>query len=114
MDEQTLFKLSLIISLTGLLLLMFISDSIEIKKYDIKDINNKLLEKTVKVSGIITRVTETPGLYIFDIRDKTGTITAIAFKDGFVNLTKNEQVEIEGKIVKYKEKLEIQVEQIVT
>ena len=114
MQEPALFKLSLIISFIGLLILIFISDSIEIKKYNIEDINNKLLEKEVKVSGIITRITETPGLIIFDIQDKTGTITAIAFKETFINLTKNQEIETQGKIQKYKDKLEIQVDQITT
>ena len=114
MDEQTLFKLALIISFAGLLLLIFISDTIEIKKYNIKDINKKLLNKQVKVSGTIERVTETPGLVIFDIKDKTGIITAIAFKETFINLTQNQHIEVEGKVIEYKDKLEIQVDQILT
>ncbi|MFH1592923.1 MAG: OB-fold nucleic acid binding domain-containing protein [Candidatus Woesearchaeota archaeon] len=114
MEERSLFKLALIVSLTGLLLLIFISDKIEIEEYDIKDINKKLVNKQIKVSGTIERVTETPGLVIFDIKDKTGTITAIAFKESFINLTKNRHVEIEGQVITYKDKLEIQVDQILT
>ena len=114
MEENKLFKLSLIVAFVGLLILILISDTIEIKKYNIKDINSKLLEKQVRVSGIISRVTQTPGLIIFDIQDKTGTISAIAFKDSLINLTQNQLIEVEGKVIKYKQKLEIQVDQILT
>ncbi|MEK6826387.1 MAG: OB-fold nucleic acid binding domain-containing protein [Nanoarchaeota archaeon] len=114
MEEQTLLKLSWIISLTGLLVLIFISDSLELKKYNINEINYELLNKQVKVSGTISRIAETPGLIIFDIADETGTITAIAFKESFVNLTQNQQIDAEGKIVKYKGHLEIQVDKILS
>ena len=112
MDEQSLLKLSLIVSFSGLLLLILISDNIEIKSYRIKDINEKLLEKEIKIKGVITRTTETPGLFIFDIQDNTGTITAIAFKESSLNLTKNQEIEIQGKVKKYKDKLEIVIDEI--
>ena len=90
-------------------------DQIEIKEHKIKDLNNKLIGKDVKIKGTITRVTETPGLIIFNINDKTGEITGIVFKDeNQINLTKNLDVEITGKIQTYKDKLEIEVDELKT
>lgn len=112
MEEKQLFKLALIIALLGLLILIFISNSIEIEEYKIKDIDQELLEKTIRTKGTITRLTETPGLYIMDITDETGTITAINFKENPINITQNQEIEIEGKVIKYKDKLEIEISKI--
>ena len=112
MDEQGLLKVALICALTGILVLIFISNTIEIKQYQIKDITKKMLDKDVQVTGEITRITETPGLYIFDIKDKTGTITAIVFKEGPIELEKNQEITLQGTVKEYKDKLEIVAEQI--
>ena len=112
MEEKTLFKIALICSLLGLLLLFTISDSIEIKRYYIKDITKDLENKEVKVQGIITRISETPGLYLLDIQDSTGKITAILFKEENVNLTLNSNIITHGKVKIYKNKPELEVSQI--
>lgn len=112
MEEKTLLKLSLIVSLIGLLILIIILENIEIKEYHIKDLTKKDLEKEVKIKGTITRVTETPGLYIFNLKDKTGEIAGVIFKEEPLNITTNQKVEVLGKIKEYKDKLEIEVEQL--
>jgi len=114
MEEKNLLKLSLIVSLTGLLILIVVIENIEIKEYQIKELTKKDLNKDVKLSGIITRVTETPGLIIFNLKDDTGEITGIIFKEESINLTKNQKVEVQGKIIEYKDELEIQVDQLNT
>ncbi|MEK6952270.1 MAG: OB-fold nucleic acid binding domain-containing protein [Nanoarchaeota archaeon] len=114
MEEKTLFKISLICSLLGLLILFTISDSIQIKRYDIKDITKDLEGKEIKIQGIITRISETPGLYIFDIQDETGKITAVLFKEENINLTLNSNIKAEGKIKIYKDKPELEISQITT
>ncbi len=114
MEDKTLLKLSLIVSLTGILFLMIISDNMEIKEYKIKDLTKKQVNKDIKVKGTITKVTETPGLYIFNINDNTGDITAILFKEDPINLTVSQEVILEGKLVEYKDRLEINVQQILS
>jgi len=114
MDEKFLFKLSLICSLTGLLILFTISESIDIKEYKISKITKELVDKQVKVRGIITRITETPGLLIFNIQDQTGNITAILFKEENLNLTLNSKILAQGKIKIYKNKPELEISQIIT
>lgn len=112
MEEKTILKLSLVIAMTGIILLLFISETIEIESYKINDLTKKDAGKDVKVTGIITRVTETPGLFIFNIQDETGEITAILFKDGKTNITANMHVEIQGEAQEYKDNIEIVVDQI--
>ena len=112
MEEKTILKLSLAIAMTGIILLLFISETVEIKSYKIEDLTKKDAGKDVEVAGIITRVTETPGLFIFNIQDETGEITAILFKDGKTNITANIHVEIQGEAQEYKGDIEIIVDQI--
>ncbi|MEK6934452.1 MAG: OB-fold nucleic acid binding domain-containing protein [Nanoarchaeota archaeon] len=113
MDENSLYKLALVTSLTGLLILFTISESIEIKQYKISEINKKLLNKQIQVQGTITRITETPGLFIFDMKDKSGTITAILFKEENINITSNQKIQAEGKVIQYKNKLELEISKII-
>lgn len=114
MEEKTLFKISLICSLSGLLILFIISDLIEIKEYKISDINNDLIDKTIVIKGNIIKISQTPGLYIFDIQDSTGKITAVLFKEENINLTLNSNIKAEGKIKIYKDKPELEISQIIT
>ncbi len=112
MDEKNLLKLSLIVSFTGLLLLIIILDSIEIKEYKINELTKKDISKTVKLKGTITKITETPGLIIFNLKDETEEITGIIFKEEQINLTINQNAEITGKLKQYKNKLEIEVTEL--
>ena len=108
MEENTILKIALLVSLTGILVIIFISGSIEVKEYKIKEISKDLIDKEIKVSGIITRITETPGLLILNLKDSTGEITSIIFKEDPINLTENQEIEIQGKVKEYKNKLEIE------
>ena len=46
-------------------------------------------------------------MYILNVRDNTGEITTIIFKEEKINLSKNDLIEVEGKVSKYKDKIEI-------
>src|SRR3989344_3679984 len=98
MDDNTLYKICLI---------LVIANKIEIKGSDIGNISEKNLNEKVKVKGYVTFFKETPGLYIMDIKDNTGNITVLAFKDDKINLTKNSIIEVEGSLTKYNNELEI-------
>jgi RecJ-like exonuclease len=112
MEEKNLIKVALIISLTGILLLFLISENVSIKYYPINEISEKLLNREVTVKGVITRITETPGLLILNIKDLTGEMTSITFREGPINLTENQEIPIQGKALKYKNQLKIEADKI--
>lgn len=112
MNEKTLLKIALASSIVGIFLLLLILELSEVQSYQIANITNSQIDKTVKVTGKITKIKETPGLLILDIKDNTGVITAIAFKNKAVELEKNSIIEMTGKVQKYKDKLEIIANQI--
>ena len=107
MDDNTLYKICLISALIGIFLILVIANKIEIKGSDIGNISEKNLNEKVKVKGYVTFFKETPGLYIMDIKDNTGNITVLAFKDEKINITKNSIIVVEGSLTKYDNELEI-------
>jgi len=112
MKESTLLKLSLASSLIGILILLFIVQSTELPITEIKDIDKSKIDTIIKVKGTIQSISETPGLYIINLKDKTGEITAIIFKEEEIQFYKNQELEIKGQITVYKDKLEIIAKQI--
>ncbi len=112
MKDKTLLKIAFSCSLLGIILILFITENIEIKKSDILEITNDKLDKMVAISGKITRLTDTPDVLIMDIEDDTGEIVTVAFKEGEVNLKQGDQVKVEGKVTEYQGELEVQAETI--
>ena len=107
MDDNTLYKICLISALIGIFLILIIANKMEIKGSNIGNISEKNLNEKVKVKGYVTFFKETPGLYLMNIKDSTGNITVLAFKDDKINITKNSIIEVEGSLTKYNNELEI-------
>lgn len=112
MQESTLLKVSLIVSLIGIFLILLISEKISLPTSNINLINETHIDKNVKVKGIVESIAETPGLIILTLKDTTGSITVIIFKDEELKLEKNSLIEVEGTVVKYKNKLEINAKKV--
>ena len=112
MQDPSLFKVSLIISVIGTFLIMILSEYSEVELTEIKDLGKDQLEARVKVQGTVISTRETPGLYILKIKDLSGTIPLIIFKENPLPIERNAQIEVIGKLTKYKEELEIIVEKI--
>ena len=107
MKEITILKFSVLISVLGIFSLMIISELSSIELRDISSITKEDLETKVKIQGKLISIQETPGLYILTVTDFTSTIPIIVFKEESLDLRKNSQVEIEGKVAEYEKKLEI-------
>ena len=112
MQAKTLLKLSLIISVIGIFTLLLIIEKIEIKNSDISNISNYSLDQKVKVKGFISSVKNLPGILILTLRDNSGEITVIVFKEEEIELKKDMLIEVEGTLKEYKGKLEIEADKI--
>ncbi|MBT3394875.1 hypothetical protein HOA59_01610 [archaeon] len=112
MEEKTLLKLSIICTIVGIFLIMFISERVDISESNISDISKKDIDKKIKVKGEVYSVTNTPGLLILGLKDTTGNITIIAFKEEDIELKKGSIIEVYGTIMEYKNMLEIEAELI--
>lgn len=114
MQEKTLFRISLICALIGLMIILWVSETITIPEYKISEINKDILDKTIKVNAKITMIKETQSLDILTIEDETGKIKMIIFKEDPLNLSKGDQVSIQGIVREYKNELEIEASKIIT
>jgi len=113
MIESNLIKISLILSLVGIVILILISDKIKIKDYQINELSKEVLEKEVTVSGKIVNIKETPGLEIITISDNTKPIKVVLFKDeNKIQLKKGQEIEVTGKLKIYQKDFEIEAKEI--
>jgi len=113
MHEKTLLKISLATSLIGILILLMIMDKIDVSDSNIAAINKELVDKQVKIKGEITRITETPGLYILKVKDDTGDMDVIIFKEDEIEFEKGVLVEVDGQVAEYAGKLELIAKKVI-
>ncbi len=112
MQEKTLLKIAVVCSLIGIFIVLLIVEKLDASESNIASITKDDLNEKVKVKGYINSIKETPGLLILNVKDDTGNITAILFKEDDINLKKGDLIEIDGVIKEYKGKLEIETDSI--
>ncbi len=105
-----LIKLSLICSLIGLFLIIFLANHLEPPISPLSEIDERDLEEIVKVQGEIVRVIEHETLILFTLEDETGKIDCVFYND--FPFYENENVEVIGEVVEYKGKIEIEATKI--
>jgi len=104
-------KLCLILSLLGILALLFFINFTEPKIIKISSINQKYLDNQVKIIGISSAInTYKSNFTSFTLEDATGKINIIC---SCSNIKENQTLEIVGKISKYQGKLQIQADKII-
>ena len=110
--KLNLIQISLTISLIGILILVSIANISQPDLSNISEINIKQLNRNTKVSGQITNLMnfEDSNFQIITIKDLTGEISITT--DKILNLTKNQNITIIGKITEYKGELQIQANKI--
>jgi len=111
MQEKNLQRIALITALIGIFIILIIAEKAEIPEIQIKDINDNLLHKEVKLKANITTLKYTPKILITTIQDNTGNITMIAYTNR-TYIKKGQQIEIIGEIIEYKQQLEVEAKQI--
>lgn len=103
-------KICLIISLIGILLLLFIINTIESQTIEIPSINSSHLNKEVKIQGKITNIKNYENDFTtFYIENNYSKIQGIC---NCPTIKEKNFTEITGKITKYNNKLQIQVKKI--
>ncbi len=102
-----LTKICIISSIIGIILLVLVSNKLDIPSSNISSIDKADLNKQVKIKGYIKKITNKESLSILEIEDKTSSITVVMFKPEKISLEKNSFVEIYGKVSVYNEQLQI-------
>lgn len=112
LQKINLLKTSLIISLIGIFILLLLSNILEPRLMDIKQINEKMLDRKVKVQGEIFNIKsyENSNFQIISIKDETGKIDVTA--DKILSLTNNQNIIVVGSVQEYKQYLQIRADKI--
>ena len=113
MKEKTLFRLALISSLVGIFIILFLAETISPTHLMIGNITKDHLEQTINTAGVITSSKETPGLIIINLKDSTGEIIGIIFKDENFTIKRYLPVRVTAKVIEYENELELQIEQMI-
>ncbi|MEA3430820.1 MAG: OB-fold nucleic acid binding domain-containing protein [Nanoarchaeota archaeon] len=110
MKEKTLLKVSLIITLAGITILFIMSQSLDINE---KIISTDNIGKDVKITGLVTRITDKENVMFIEI-SKPDKINACIFKNKInnIDIKVNDKVTVEGEIEEYKGNLELIINKI--
>ena len=112
MNDRLTFKITLTISLLGILVLFMLPKPVSPLK-QISEITEQEIDNSVRIIGQVIKIKDLPGIALLNIKDKTGEITVIIFKEEELKIKQNDFLEIEGKITEYKGEIEIQAERII-
>ena len=108
MQEKTLLKTALIVSLLGLIALYLISGKIEIKEKNIEKITLDNKDEMLKVKGTVSKVIDTEKVTIIEITQPQEITVVLFISDTTkTSIKEGNEVEIIGKVDEYEGKLEI-------
>lgn len=111
MITENLFKISLSISIAGILLLLFLANFLEPKLIKIQDIEDKMLNKKVKIQGSIIKIQDKETFQILTIVDETKGIDILC-ECNIEEIKKAQEIEVIGRVKEYKQALQIQADSI--
>ena len=113
MKQEKIALIALLASISGILLLLAIAQTIEPKEMKIQKITIEEEGLQVKVNARVKEFSQRQGIAFMQLYDGTGKIKAIAFKaEKFPELEKGMLAGFEGKIQIYKGELELVVEKV--
>ena len=107
--------LALVVSITGLLILAYVSEFLEPPITRIESINLNSLGKNVHISGAVTRVYEFKGgSKVITLDDNTSSVDVYLTYDvsKSFNISNSEKLDIIGTVEIYNNKLEIRVDNV--
>jgi len=109
----SLLSLFFVISLIGVFLLLILSNILEPRLISIEKINDRFIDKKVKVQGEIFNIKtyKDSDFQVTSIKDKTGKIDITT--DKILNLKNNQTIIVIGKVTQYKEYLQVQANKII-
>jgi DNA/RNA endonuclease YhcR with UshA esterase domain len=113
MDQKQLLKISLAITLIGIINLLIISNIQKAPLTNISEINTNQLNKNLKIQGTIFNIKSfnQTNFQIISIRDSTGKIDITS--NQILDIKNNHNITVIGKVVDYKQYLQIQANKII-
>jgi DNA/RNA endonuclease YhcR with UshA esterase domain len=112
MQEKTILKISILITLIGLMILFVLSESLELNV--VNKIDQVPAEEEVKMSGIIGKVTNSEKVTFLKLEaEKKEFVDVLLFQSEPLSLHQGDYVEITGTVEEYEGKKEIIANKII-
>ncbi|KZX11279.1 exodeoxyribonuclease VII large subunit [Methanobrevibacter oralis] len=116
--DEKLLRIALITCLIGIIGLILLTPSVEVKKVTIKDITKAMIDEEVSIDCVVTDVSQSnsKNSYFLTINDGTDKISLIIFESQVNEIQsqglkiedfKDKKVNVVGKITQYKSQLEV-------
>ena len=116
--DDKLLRIALVTSLIGLIGLILITPSIEVKEVKIKDITRAMIDEEVSINCVVSDVksSKSGSSYFLTINDGTDQIPLIIFESQIAQMQSNKleiedfkdkKVNVVGKITEYNNEMEI-------
>ncbi len=107
---MNLTKYALITAIFGIILIVFLSVSLESRYYNLSEINYRLIGQEVRVTGEIIKINSYPSSTGIMIADRNGSV--YVFSRAKLNLSKGDWIEAKGKVSDYKGNIEIEADKL--
>ena len=114
MNDEKIYKISLITTIIGLTGIMLLSGYVNPEKITIEQIDKSKIDNQVELEATILSVTQTrTNTQIIKLSDKTGTIDLVIFPslDYKTKLSKNQHITVIAKVSQYNNNLELILEE---
>ena len=107
---KKLKEISILISVIGIMLLLILSNLVEPKLIKISDIDKHYLNQKIKTKGIVKKLIQYNNFMILTIKDNEKEI--FVFVDKIIDINKDSNIIVIGRVTEYKDKLQIRAEKI--
>lgn len=114
MNDEKIFKISLITTIIGLVGIMILSGYVNPEKVTINQIDKSKIDNQIEIDATVTSVTQTKSnTKIIGLSDKTGTIKLVIFPSTDFNtpIKKNQHITVIAKVTLYNNNLELILEE---
>ncbi|MFH0870417.1 MAG: hypothetical protein V1866_05170 [archaeon] len=110
MEEETLLKVALALSIIGICALLIVLKTTEIAESGIGQAKELEEGSSVKITGIVERISAKDQFTIITLR-REESISVVAFDN--INISKGQRIEVIGKIKKYEGANEIVADNVI-
>ncbi|MFH1637010.1 MAG: OB-fold nucleic acid binding domain-containing protein [Candidatus Woesearchaeota archaeon] len=112
MQEKSLLRVAVICSLTGMLLLLLLSDKPSVTGYPINEINRNAIGAKVKIGGLVEELRAVKSVIILNVSDGTGSMKVVVFESE-EEFYEGNYVEVIGEVTEYNGEIEVDANEII-
>ncbi|MAF36474.1 hypothetical protein CL622_05150 [archaeon] len=112
MSKDRIKNLSLFSALVGIFLILLVKDNLVLPTTDLQSLQNVTVDQKVKTSGTISYVSQSKSGYYLVIKNQKYSIPIMIFTQSNLTLSKDQIIEVEGRITEFNKKRSLIADQV--